>query len=160
MSRSNDPDKPNLVWAKGRCETEVQLEVSSEVLRNLEDGRVNSKIGEYWGLIHGATPNGTGLIDAHALFRGVQRPRSFEDREDEEIFAYIKKPSFNFTFPHKHGGYPIPESTPTNSVFAVYVEFYGEAKGCVSGNVLYWEWILADGDLPKDHADRYSERIW
>ena len=39
-------------------------------------------------------------------------------------------------------------------------KFYEKSRDSVAGNVLYWEWILADGNLPKDHAVRYSERIW
>ena len=58
MLRSNDPNKPNLVWAKAPSGTEVLLTASPEVIRNLEDGHLNSKIGEYCGLIHGATPPG------------------------------------------------------------------------------------------------------
>ena len=163
MVCTNEPEMPNLIWAKGRRTSEqVLLEVSTEVIRNLADGRQNSKIGEYWGLIHGGIPNGAGLGKAHALFRGVQRPRSFENRQDGEIHAYVMEPKFTFEFPNSHGGNPIPSPVPEQSVFIVYVEFYGEPKGQICGEILYWEWVFSDagGSLPKDYDVRYAERVW
>lgn len=161
MVRTNDSSRPNLIWSKGRDPSQdVLLRVSPEVIRNLADGRQNSKIGEYWGIVHGAIPNGTGLAKAHALFRGVRRPRSFEER-DEEVYAYVVAPKFGFKFPVRHGGNPVPVAVPAQSVFVVYVEFCCDPKGCICGEVLYWEWVFADGgNLPADHNVRYAERMW
>ena len=163
MVRTNNVTEPNLIWARSRdLSEEVLLRVSPEVIRNLADGSQNSKVGEYWGLIHGAVPEGTGLGAAHALFRGVRRPRSFESRQDEEIYAYVMEPKCSFEFPRKHGGNPVPRPVPRHSVFVAYVEFYDEPVEGVSGEILYWEWVFANGDgqLPKDHDVRYDERVW
>ena len=163
MVRVNDPRRPNLIWARGpNYSHEVLLQVPPEVIRNLADGHQNSKVGEYWGLIHGAIPNGTGLGNAHALFRGVRRPRSFESRQAEEIHAYVMSPKCSLEFPSPHGGGPVPTTVPRQAVFVAYVEFGAAPVTDVCGEILYWEWVFADSDgtLPKDHQVRYDARLW
>jgi hypothetical protein len=164
---ANSADSPNVVVAIGPDETTVvRLQCSAKTIRRLEDGRLNAKIGEYCGLVHGSVPGGTrGLMAAHALFRGIRRPR-IDDGLDDDIYVYVMDHDRTFNYPveDKYGGKgPTRRSSPLNSVFVAYVEYpEGWAVENPAGRILYWEWVLSDDveRLPRDYQSRYSERLW
>jgi len=168
----NDPEVPNLVWAKGIDQQRIALIADSSTVRRLEDGGLNAKIGEYCGLIHGAVAQGIGLINAHALFRGLKRPCISEGR-DCEIYAYVLSAPHTFIYPRnaKYSGVgPVVSQKPTASVFVAYVDIKpieADLKSAglvnVDGSVLYWEWVLSDPQepsLPQNFSERYNTRIW
>lgn len=94
----NDPGLANVVWALNPERKHIRLSVDVETIRRLRDSRLFAPIGEYCGLIHGAVPNGTpGLIAAHALFQGLQRPRTTIGRDDE-IYVYVLNPEHSYFY--------------------------------------------------------------
>jgi hypothetical protein len=147
---------------------------------------VRSKMGEYWGLVHGNfpanpefhdTPDGSaGLIRPTAIFQGVKRP--LHDgivAGDGDILIYVTKPDRNYSIRHAREGDVIEEAVrPENAVFTTFVTFQPDKVDVVradmpkagvqpiDGLVLFWEWTEAssiDPRLPFDFGTRYEERL-
>lgn len=170
-------------WGKNEF---IRLFANPQTIRGLVDDRLNAKIGEYCGLVHGncleiasgggQVEGGTnGLIDATALFRGLRRPRIGEGL-DERVYVYALNPPRTYVYPNKIAGAPSPAEKPYGAVFVVYAEIsdtvltdYPQLKSMdskehpIRGIVHFWEWLLAqpdEGPMPLEHSKRYSERIW
>jgi len=167
----SDRETPNVVLARGRDgEQHVRLSASIATLRRFRDGGLNAKLGEYCGLVHGntreRTANGNvvdggtqGLLLATALFRGLKRPLTSAGL-DGEICAFISRPGCTFEFPNP-SDVAVRCAAPLRSVFVTYARF--EARDTVDGEILSWEWVLADARdsaLPDGWDVRYEERIW
>ena len=94
----------NRTWSRPRGPdnvSTVRLECSGQTIRRFDDGKLNAKIGEYCGLIHGKVPDGTsGLIVAHTLFKGLLRPR-IDDGLDEDVYTYVMDHDRTFDYPAK-----------------------------------------------------------
>jgi hypothetical protein len=170
---ANDPALANLVWALDGAKRHVRLASDPSTIRRLEESQLFAAIGDYCGLIHGAVPNGTrGLLAAHALFQGLNRPCLAPGR-DAQIYVFVLNPDCSFVF-HRSwkltGTGPTKITKPDGSVFVVYADLvegeYVTATGtkiATGGSVLFWEWVLADtaqSNLPVDHETRYVRRIW
>lgn len=100
-----------------------------------------------------------GLSRAHALFEGINRP--FNDlNADHSIFAYISRQKYVYV---PSGGWLSParrEEVPPGMVFVSYVRFAPSKR---SGEILDWDFVLADeedSDLPADFESRYTKRVW
>lgn len=171
-SPENDPEKPNLIWAKGLEQEQIRLVADPGTIRRLEDGRLNAKIGEYCGLIHGAVPDGTnGLFSASTMFQGLRRPCIRLGR-DSEICVYVLNPKDTYVYRRtakSTGAGPERHPKPVDSVFVVYADLaktettLGGTVVAVDGTILFWEWVLADsGDprLPADYRNRYGRQVW
>jgi hypothetical protein len=169
---SNDPERPNLVWARGLDQAPVLLGTDPQTIRLLEDDRLNAKIGEYLGLVHGGAADGTkGLEAAYALYRGVKRP-CVTQGHDEEVCAYILNPDRSYTYSKDAkltGDGPHRVRKPDLSVFIVYAYLspweLATSSGVVAtqGVISFWEWVLSDTTdslLPRDCITRYTEKIW
>lgn len=171
----NDPARPNLVWAPNCDRTgRIRLLADPGVLRRLEDTKVNSKIGEYCGLIHGATAGGNlqGLMATTHLYQGVKRP-CLDVGVDGELFVYVMRPEWTYTFPRNAkatGEGPTRMPPPVESVFVTYVDVTpgrmvlasGEEIE-VDGHVRFWEWVFWDRDnqkTPEDAQSRYTRSLW
>jgi hypothetical protein len=151
------------------------------------DGR-DVGLAMYAGHVHGAigyvdlngrnqATIGHGLLEATALFRGVDRPR-IAPGLDERVYIYVTNPPSTFVCPIERREFrlgPIEALAPGRSVFATYVVFDDDAirrwdsdiraigAQQVDGIVADWEWVLADPNnpnLPDDCMGRYDERMW
>jgi hypothetical protein len=170
----NDEALANVVWAVNREKCHVQLAVDHETIRRLAESKLFGPIGDYCGLIHGKVPNdGTqGLLAAHALFQGLQRPCVVKGRDDE-ICIYILNPDRSFIYGAgelRRGVGPRRLPKPDDSVFVVYADLkpmtYRTVSGkeiATGGQILFWEWVLAEIEsptFPAGYGRRYKTRIW
>jgi hypothetical protein len=169
----NDPAQPSVIWARGVDKAPIQLVADPSTVRRFEDGRLNAKIGEYCGILHGGVPGGTaGLMAASSLFKGLERPCIKIGRADE-IYAYVVNPDCTYIYPRNakmSGAGPSRQSKPLRSVFVAYVDLSptevplgSGVKISGSGSILFWEWVLADAanpNLPADFENRYAQQIW
>ena len=101
-----------------------------------------------------------GLKRAHTVFRGIKRPMN-GDGFDRDIYIYVVSPPFSYRHivdrvcPAKRVG------APEGTVFVAYIKFDDEEFS--SGEVLNWEWVMADPNCPRypeGHASRYDEKVW
>lgn len=159
--------------AKGR---QIVLACSRATLNAAIDGGLNSKLGEWIGLVHGNPSGGAEVlqpIQARRLFRGLSRP-GFTD-----VFAYIVPTRITFIWPRtfqSQGIRPVTAPAPT-SVFAVYVRIAERPDNdvrvlqlrdetgipSIAGEVLDWEFVMADEqvrDLPHGYQTRYGGEVW
>lgn len=164
----------------------VTLVAAPTTVRAMLDGRLNAKLGEYCGLVHGALrepidndikyPVGHGLDNPTAVFRGLKRP--FLDHNlDKGVHIYITNPGVAFDYPADRqfsGAGPRQQPVPHNAVFATYVDFslraIDELKASAdyrgpanaAGVVLYWAWTRAsvlDPHLPHEYRTRYEQQV-
>lgn len=149
------------------------------VVSELFGSRQRAKLGEFAGLVNGAVPQHEtgGLVVAYALFRGLRRPLNTQE-SDSSTYAYITDPPYSFCYDDQFGA-PAPSQKPRNSVFVTYANVFEQQQEADAhfegtrfaadhprGEVLWWEWTLAEvppsGDhrLPKNHGRRYLKRGW
>lgn len=184
---SNDPLKPNLIWAKdyGMPVGRVLLLAEPETVRTwAESFGSEAKMGEYAGLVHGVIVGdegekrqlSNGLLAPKAIFRGLKRPLYNHSLDaDKSVYIYISDHRFTYRYPlrNKFSGGPLERlDAPFNSVFAAYVSFElghidvesaGMAEGTKpKGLVVGWEWLEESGKvsgLPYDYDSRFDARV-
>lgn len=177
-TRSNAQDA-NIVLAPSFDDEKqyIKLFVSPSTVRNILDDCFNSKLGEYCGLVHGGNLT-RGLLESHALFRGLNRPYIGPNRDDD-MYVYVTNPSCSYIFPiwnefSEEGC--TPTQKPRKAVFTTIVTFSlqeieetrrKEGSGLIipsdiSGVVKYWEWVVAgnNDNLPENFQNRYTRRVW
>ena len=166
----------------------VRLYANPNTLRAFLDDRMNAKLGEYCGLVHGnvleSTPDGSveggtnGLLDSVALFRGIQRPMVGAGL-DKDVYVYVTNPLNSYIYPLSErltDAGPTRVPRPNSSVFVTYVELGQRASGQLAGwaidspkcagldGVIHgWEWVLSSPDdarLPDRYQTRYQDWIW
>ena len=175
----SDRDTPNIVLAnspKNRSEI-VLFRADPITIRQFDADKMNAKIGEYCGLVHGnikenscgtLTEGGTdGLLAAHALYRGIKRPKN-QDGRDEKMLVYVTNPSCSYVYLNRTDGAPTPCPKPKDSVFVTYIDLFAEpeidAKGReIMGLVKFWEWVIActiNINMPDESEVRYTDKVW
>jgi len=175
---------PNIVLALAPSDKNelIELYVSPETIRQFMDDNLNAKIGEYCGLVHGNVDEWTetggsqeggtyGLLEAHALFQGIKRPRTGQGK-DESILIYVMNHAHTYIYQNNNRFSvtgPTRARRPSHSVFVAYVELLEEPelgmKGGseAAGRVLFWEWVRSSDDdplLPVSCETRYTKRHW
>ena len=106
-----------------------------------------------------STDNSQGILDTHAVFKGIKRPHVGRG-VDKSVYIYIIKPEYCYKF--------IPDMVcaaqrapfPENAVFAVYIKLDEDDN---TWEVFNWELLKADPSdplLPENFNDRYDERRW
>jgi hypothetical protein len=173
---SEQPYNVVYAWAPSDRETRISLYAPKGLLRGMLDDGWNAKFGQYAGLIHGYGQS-EGLLGAHHLYRGLNRPHSGWLR-DGMIYAYVISPSITYTYPEDRrytGEGPLADEPPPDSVFVVYADIPDDPgliskhlpdvlqEAGVRGILCDWEWIKADPtnpSLPEDHAARYGGPVW
>ena len=131
----------------------------------------------YWPLVAGKAPpvnnlgvhEGThipafpGLMAAHAIFAGLERPLKSDDN-GEEIYIYLTKPEYFYRLIPSMTCIAKLENSPDNTVFACYVRRKSPETGSnFSGMILSWEWVKASADdpkMPERHEERYGKLLW
>lgn len=178
----SDRSTPNVVLARSPQDrnTIIRLYASPFAIRTWAADNVAAKMGEYSGLVHGniveeqedgsINDGGTnGLLDAHALFKGIKRPR-IKPQGDAHILVYVTNPTNSFVYPrHARAAKRVPK--PLNSVFVTYAELFEDGidrtsyqvEAEISGIVHMWEWVFCDPKeptMPEESSSRYAERCW
>ena len=171
--RNENPKTHRVVLARAPTvePQQVMLGLHYKVARDLvETGRL-AALGEYVGLIFGASI----LLNPVAIFQGLNRPFRGPG-VDETIYAYISTPgsSYTFTPPESSTESPRRVPPPSESVFVTFVSFLESvvdevkaslalADRTIDGAVLYWEWTISSRSqlsLPREHQERYRRPVW
>jgi len=106
----------------------------------------------------------TRLSDAHALFKGIQRPLA-DDDDGSQILAYVLKPKFMYENNPDMVSVALKIAVPQDVVFVVYVRLNKASDGPdgARGTVTHWHFVEADPafpTLPVDFSSRYHTRLW
>jgi hypothetical protein len=107
----------------------------------------------------------TCLNDAHALFRGIERPLA-EDDDGAEVLAYIQKPRFFYEYDPNMVSVALKSPVPDDLVFVTYARLDEVAPGTettTKGTITHWGFVEADRSdptLPVGYLTRYRERLW
>ena len=106
-----------------------------------------------------------GLSDAHACFRGVNRPVG-DDLTGANTLAYIVKIRHCFTY-NDDNFCPVKLlKLPPDVVLIVYVsvdQAYDKEKASLTGVITHWSLVETQPDdamLPIDFEKRFANRIW
>ena len=106
-----------------------------------------------------------GLSDAHACFRGVNRPVG-DDLTGANTLAYVVKVRHCFTF-NDDSFCPVKLlRLPPDVVLIVYVSMdpaYDEKNANLTGVITHWSLVEtqpSDAMLPVDFEKRFASRIW
>jgi hypothetical protein len=106
----------------------------------------------------------TELADAHALFKGINRPLA-EDDDGADVLAYVLKPEFMYENDSNMVSVALKVAVPQDVVFVVYVRLDKANDGpkAARGTVTHWHFVEADPaypDLPVDFSSRYRTQLW
>lgn len=180
----------HLVWAMDPRNPSalVSLVCHPQTIEKLAGAGLSSKLGEFWGLVHGNPPPhpdpeapsyelGLCLRKPRAVFKGVKRPLHFgHSAADRDVYVYVTNPTVTYRIKDHMTFGPVldPDKAPIESVFATFVTFdQGHVDQIVSnmrqapdhevgGIVTFWEWTersRKDSYLPNEHETRYSTRL-
>jgi len=129
----------------------------------------------FWSVLNGTAPpvphqgSSAGerllkLEDAHACFKGVNRPVA-DDDHGSRMVAYVLKPEFFYKYEFLSPiVFTTREPVPIDLVFVAYVHL--DKPGVCSdaiGTLTHWQFVDADprdGFLPVDFDSRYTTRLW
>jgi hypothetical protein len=106
----------------------------------------------------------TRLREAHALFKGINRPLA-EDNDGAQVLAYVLKPSFMYEYDPGMVSVALKIPVPQDVVFVVYVRLnnLGDGSGAMVGTITHWGFVEADPGnpmLPVEYSSRYRSRLW
>jgi hypothetical protein len=114
----------------------------------------------------GVAPSLSTLENAHACFRGVERPLG-NDLNGTTVYIYLLKVGVTIRFDNAPPvSVPAVHRLDDDLVFAIYVQ---EVAGLHVAGESLWGTALKielieteppDHALPIDHCDRYDERLW
>lgn len=150
------------------------------VIEAFRDSNRKQPLLELWSVVLGMTPpiSGassqlakeknvqlSGLGDAHACFRGVNRPVG-DDLTGANSLAYIVKVRHCFTY-NDESFCPVKLlRLPPDVVLIVYVSMdqaYDKAETNLTGVITHWSLVETqpnDAMLPIDFDKRFASRIW
>jgi hypothetical protein len=133
---------------------------------------------EFWSVVVGVPPpvpgvaarnrplerELTSLIEAHALFRGIERPFA-QDDDGGDVLAYVLKPQNFYEFDPNMVSVASKMRVPDDVVYVVYIclDPVGDVPGPVRGTITHWGFVEADPVnpwLPVNHSSRYRTRVW
>jgi hypothetical protein len=104
------------------------------------------------------------LVEAHACFRGIERPLA-EDDDGANVIAYVLRPRFFYEYDPNMVSLALRVPVPRDLVFITYarlLELDGKADEPV-GVVTHWGFVEADPKnlrLPINSSTRYREKLW
>ena len=102
------------------------------------------------------------LNDAHALFRGIERPLA-EDDQGANVLSYVLKPRWFYEYDPDMVSVALKVRVPKDLLFVTYARLETEKNGSVRGTITHWGFVEADPkspDLPVNFSARYRERVW
>jgi len=170
-------DFPPTVSAKSPDDPNARIELalaSGDAVRMARIGRRQLTF-EMWSMILGVEPPVPGvghrnrnisgplssLMDAHALFQGIERPLA-EDDEGADVLAYVIKPKFMYENNPNMVSVALKVPVPQDLVFVAYARL-AQAKEGLRGTLTHWHLVEADTKdplLPVDFSTRYRARLW
>jgi len=106
----------------------------------------------------------TSLVEAHACFRGIERPLA-EDDEGSNVVAYVLRPKVFYEYTADMVCTATKVTVPPGFVFVAYAKLV-EPDGvprAVRGVLTHWGFVEADEatpELPVNYATRYRVRLW
>ncbi len=110
-----------------------------------------------------ATGKLSGLKDAHALFRGIERPLA-EDDDGCNILAYVIKPTAMYEYDTASMvSVALMVGVPQDVVLYVRLDNPDAAPEDMTGTVTHWGFVeadKADPTLPLEYNTRYRTRLW
>jgi hypothetical protein len=106
----------------------------------------------------------TRLREAHALFKGIERPLA-EDDDGANILSYVLKPRFMYTYDPDRISVALKVPVPQDVVFVVYVRLNkpDDNSRAMIGVITHWGFVETDPNdqtLPIEHTSRYRTRLW
>ena len=113
----------------------------------------------------GADSELTCLADAHACFRGVQRPLA-EDDDGSGVLSYIIRPSFLYRFEASMRCVAVKKPIRKGLLYVAHIRLdhpEDVSSGHPRGVFTHGGFVEADPSqplLPIDHKQRYSRRHW
>ena len=134
-------------------------------------------IFELWSVVLGVAPPVPGverrnrriagdltcLHNAHALFRGIERPLA-EDDQGADVLSYVLKPEWFYEYDPHMVSVASKVRVPEGLVFVTYARLDTAADGNgPRGTVTHWGFVEVDRsnpELPVDFSTRYRNRLW
>lgn len=147
-----------------------------DIIKAARQGR-RQPVFDFWSIIAGQPPPVNNvravlplirLDQAHACFRGANRPLA-EDDTAADCVAYVLKPRNFYRFDIKQAMSCVawPCEVPSDLVFMVYarldVPCAEPAAGGIIGVLNHWKFVETDPDdasLPVDWQTRFTTRLW
>jgi hypothetical protein len=172
---------PNLVHAPSPFDRNAlcQLKISHNDTRKAARAGRRQPAFDLWSMILGTPPPVPGvgarndlipgalisIAEAHACFRGIQRPLS-EDNDGRDVIAYILRPRFFYEYDPNMVSVALKVPVPRDLVFVVYVRLTdgdGLAASGPIGIITHWGFVETDNAaprLPVKYGSRYRTRLW
>jgi hypothetical protein len=119
-------------------------------------------VGARNDLIPGAL---TSIAEAHACFRGIQRPLA-EDDDGRDVIAYILRPRFFYEYDPNMVSVALKVPVPRDVIFVVYARLSKADDVATAGPVgviTHWGFVEADSanpKLPVKYSSRYRTQLW
>jgi hypothetical protein len=106
----------------------------------------------------------TKLANAHACFRGIERPLA-EDNDGRDVVAYILRPRNFYAYDPNMVSQAIKIPAPSDLVFVAYARLLtrDDMPAGSLGVLTHWGFVEAertDPLLPVNHNSRYRTRLW
>jgi hypothetical protein len=84
--------------------------------------------------------------------------------DSSNAFAFVSRPRFGYRF-DRVANVLAAVPAPANAVFVVYAQRVDRtvtpsAPTAADGVIRWYEWTVADGDLPAGGGERFSAREW
>jgi hypothetical protein len=107
----------------------------------------------------------TSIAEAHACFRGIERPLA-EDDDGSNVAAYVLRPRYFYEYDPNMVSVALKVPVPRGVVYVVYARLTDPKIVVASGQtgvITHWGFVEADNadpKLPVSHSTRYRERLW
>ena len=98
------------------------------------------------------------IRDAHACFRGINRPLA-EDDEGRDVIAYVTRPHFFYQYDPDMVSVALKVPVPRDLVFAVYARLIDPKNVAASdplGVITHWGFVETDKVDPTSNEVRIS----
>ncbi len=160
--------------------TQVMLEISPKTLKKILDSHLRVSLFQAWGHLVGELPpvpnvkkltaehpnrRIVSIRDAHACFRGVRRPYGGADY-GQDVYVYVISTPDTICWRSSLACVADINPAPEGTLMTVQVRAASALQPTdpgVWGTITKWEFVGASPEqphLPRDHAERYDERLW
>lgn len=158
----------------------IALEISNDISGRGKGNFTLTPLFQVWTHLHGTPPpiknvsilksdklepTYQTLSDATSCFRGINRPINTQ-QNGNEVITYVLKPEATVKYDPRMGAPIRAQSLEGGYVLTVQIvlsaSLQKEGNG-ISGRVTRLEVVECDAandELPKDHTNRYGDRLW
>jgi hypothetical protein len=105
------------------------------------------------------------IAQAHACFRGIQRPLA-EDDDGSDVVVYVLRPHFFYEYDPNMVSVALKVPVPRGVLFATYARLVDSDNSATMtglGTITHWGFLesdRADPRLPINFKSRYRTRLW